>query len=73
MKILEVIIKQLLFIYIGGGILFLIYKIQGKGITYNQIINEDNKYGMKKHRYLAFYIGVIFLIAVVLIIDYFVS
>ncbi|PSG90690.1 hypothetical protein C7H52_05275 [Aurantibacter aestuarii] len=46
------------------------YKLKGKRITYDQILNEiDPKSGIKKYYYKAFYLGVGFLIITVIVIS----
>ncbi len=56
--------------YIGGTILFLFYKLKGQEITYSQILNEINpKTGLKKYSYKAFYLGIGFLIILVILIS----
>lgn len=68
-KIFELLIKQLIFVYIGCSIIFLYYKIIGKNISYSEIINaEDKSTGLKKYRYKGFYIGVLFMTILVILI-----
>lgn len=68
-KIFELLIKQLIFVYIGCSIIFLYYKIIGKNISYSEIINaEDKNTGLKKYRYKGFYIGVLFMTILVILI-----
>jgi hypothetical protein len=69
-EILNFLIHQLLILKIGGAILLMYYKFKGRKITYSQILNEINpKTGIKKYAYKAFYLGVGFLIILVLIIS----
>ncbi len=69
-QIFNIIFQQIFTIYIGGTILYLYYKIKGRKVTYSKILNEVNpKNGLKKHAYNAFYLGVAFIIILVLIIS----
>ncbi len=69
-KLFNIIIKQLIVGYIGATILLIYYKIKGRKITYEQILNEiDPKSGIKKYYYKAFYLGAGFLILIVVFIS----
>lgn len=69
MKILEIIIKQFLIIYTGGLILYVYYRFRGDNITFSNIINQnDDSTGIKKYRYKAFFLGVVFYVALVILI-----
>ena len=63
------VIRQLLTGYIGATLLLILYKIKGRKITYEQILNEvDPKTGLKKYYYKAFYLGLGFIILLILIL-----
>ena len=69
-KLFNIIIKQLIVSYIGATILLIYFKIKRSKITYEQILNEiDPKSGIKKYYYKAFYLGVGFLILIVVVIS----
>lgn len=69
-QLYDIIIKQLIIGYVGATLLLIYYKIKGQKITYEQILNEvDPKSGIKKYYYKAFYLGVGFLILIVIIIS----
>ncbi|WCO03593.1 hypothetical protein [Psychroserpens ponticola] len=69
-QLFNIIIKQIIVGYIGAYLLLIYFKLIGKKITYEQILNEvDSKSGIKKYYYKAFYLGVGFLIITVIIIS----
>ncbi len=68
MNYLLVILRQLISIYIGSAILYLYYKVKGIAISFKQILNENDEFGLKKYRITAFYIGLGFVMFVLLII-----
>ncbi|TNJ40850.1 hypothetical protein KFZ70_02480 [Tamlana fucoidanivorans] len=69
-QLYNIIVKQLIIGYIGAFLLLIYYKIKGRKITYEQILDEiDPKSGIKKYYYKAFYLGVGFLILIVLAIS----
>lgn len=47
-KILEIIIKQVISIYIGGSILYIYFKLIGKKVSYSDIINLNDESTGKK-------------------------
>lgn len=67
MGFISVILRQLITVYVGSSILYFYYKIKGNNITYNQILNEDDEFGLKKYRMTAFYIGLAFIMLILLI------
>jgi len=72
MKIIEIILKQLISIYVGSSILYAYYKIKGKKVTYSEIVNEiDKSTGLRKYRYISFYIGVFVITIIIVIIAHF--
>ncbi|MBC3760047.1 hypothetical protein H7U19_16690 [Hyunsoonleella sp. SJ7] len=69
-QLYNIIIKQLIIGYVGATLLLIYYKIKGQKITYERILNEvDQKSGIKKYYYKAFYLGVGFLILIVIVIS----
>ncbi|MFS4484405.1 hypothetical protein ACKGJY_15430 [Hyunsoonleella sp. 2307UL5-6] len=69
-QLYNIIIKQLVIGYIGATLLLIYYKIKGRKVTYEQILNEvDSKSGIKKYYYKAFYLGVGFLILIVVVLS----
>lgn len=55
---------------IGASLLLIYYKIKGRKITYEQILNEiDPKSGIKKYYYKAYYLGVGFCILIVVVVS----
>jgi hypothetical protein len=71
-KIFELVIRQLISIYIGCAIIFIYYKIIGKNISYSEIVNEEDKdTGLKKYRYIGFYIGTFVMTIIVILIALF--
>jgi len=69
MKIAEFFLKQIITVYIGCSLVYLYYRIIGRKITYSDVLNKvDEKTGMKKYRYIAFYSGVIFIIILVVLL-----
>lgn len=67
MKLLEIIFKQVIIIYIGAVILFFVYKLTGKNKKISEIINADHKVS-NYDRIKAFYIGLAVLILVVVLL-----
>lgn len=67
MKLLEIIFKQVIIIYIGAVILFFVYKLIGKNKKISEIINADHKVS-NYDRIKAFYIGLAVLILVVVLL-----
>ena len=69
-QLYNIIVKQLIIGYVGATLFLIYYKIKGQKITYEQILNEiDPKSGIKKYYYKAFYLGVGFLILIVIVIS----
>ena len=69
-QLFNIIIKQLIIGYVGATLLLIYYKIKGRKITCEQILNEvDPKSGIKKYYYKTFYLGVGFLILIVFVIS----
>jgi len=69
-QLYNIIIKQLIIGYVGATLFLIYYKIKGRKISYEQILNEvDSKSGIKKNYYKAFYLGVGFLILIVIVIS----
>ncbi|MDN3725524.1 hypothetical protein QRD02_14155 [Aequorivita sp. SDUM287046] len=68
-QLFNIIIKQIIVGYIGASLLLIYYKLKGRKITYDQILNEIDSSGVKKHYYKAFYLGVGFLIITVIVIS----
>ena len=69
-QLFNIIIKQIIVGYIGASLLLIYYKIKGNKITYDQILNEiDQKSGIKKYYYKAFYLGVGFLVLIIVVIS----
>ena len=69
-QLYNILIKQLIIGYIGATLLLIYYKIKGRKITYEQILNEvDPISGIKKYYYKAFYLGIGFSTLIVLIIS----
>jgi len=69
-QLFSIITKQIITGYIGATLLLISYKIKGRKITYEQILNEiDPKSGIKKYYYKAFYLGVGFLILIIVAIS----
>lgn len=70
MKLLEVLLKQYISVYIGGFFLFMFYKFKGENKSFQNIVNSklsEDSY----ERIKAFYIGVLVLILIVLSLKYF--
>lgn len=57
--------------YTGSFFLYIYYKFKGDKITFSNILNEDNKNTkLKKYRYKAFFLGILFYVLLVIIIAY---
>jgi hypothetical protein len=55
--------------YTGSFFLYIYYQLKGEKTSFSNILNQNSEEtGLKKYRYNAFFIGVIFWILVVLLI-----
>lgn len=67
-KILEIVFRQFVTIYVGSTLLYIYYKITGKNISYEDILNKKNDdTGFKKHTYISFIVGFIFILLLILL------
>lgn len=67
-KILEIVFRQFVTIYVGSTLLYVFYKIIGKDISYEDILNKkDENTDFKKYTYISFIVGFIFILLLILI------
>jgi uncharacterized membrane protein YdcZ (DUF606 family) len=66
-KIFEIVFRQFVTIYVGSTLLFIFYKIIGKDISYDDILNKKDETGFKKHTYISFIVGFIFILILILL------
>ena len=66
MGFISVILRQLITVYFGSTLLYFYYKIRGKDIKLSQILNEEDEFGLKKYRITAFYLGLFFIMFILL-------
>ncbi len=65
-------IRQVITTYVGGGLLFIYFKLKKKKITYSEIVDGvDKDTGIRKYRYTSYYIGVFFIIIIILLLSVF--
>jgi len=67
-KIIEIVFRQFATIYVGNTLLYIYYKITGKNISYEDILNKKNENtGYKKYTYISFIAGFIFILLLILL------